>query len=310
MPAATSTATPHSAPARRALVGALLCAGSAAAFGAMAIFGKLAYEAGVTVITVLVVRFVLAAGILGAIGARRRPRSLPRGKLLLAALALGGIGYAAQAGLYFTALTRIDAGVVALLLYTFPAFVTLGAVALGRDRLDRVRIASLAIAFAGLFLVLFVDTPTDLDALGVAAALAAAAVYTVYILASETVLERTEPLTLAACVCAGGAITYTLVGLVSGRADFGFEPIGWLWLAGIVLVSTVLAIALFFAGLGMVGPSRASIISTVEPLVTVVLAMIVFGERLAATQLAGGALVLASVVLLQTLGGDPEPPGP
>jgi drug/metabolite transporter (DMT)-like permease len=158
--------------------------------------------------------------------------------------------------------------------------------------------------------VLLVDAPGDLDTLGVTFALAAAAVYTVYILASESVLERTEPLTLAACVCAGGAITYTLAGIVTGKADFGFEAIGWLWLAGIVLVSTVLAIVLFFAGLGIVGPSRASIISTVEPLVTVVLAMIVFGEHLAATQLAGGALVLASVVLLQTLGGDPEPPGP
>jgi drug/metabolite transporter (DMT)-like permease len=295
---------------QHAVLGALLCAGSAAAFGAMAIFGKLAYEAGVTVMTVLVVRFVFGAGILGAIGAHRRRGPLPRGRLLVAALALGGIGYAAQAGLYFAALTRVDASVVALLLYTFPAFVTLGAVALGRDRLDRIRIVSLGLAFAGLVLVLLVDAPGDLDALGVTCALAAAGVYTVYILASESVLERTEPLTLAACVCAGGAITYTLVGLISGRADFGFEPIGWLWLAGIVLVSTVLAIVLFFAGLGMVGPSRASIISTVEPLVTVVLAMIVFGEHLSATQLAGGALVLASVVLLQTLGGDPEPPGP
>jgi drug/metabolite transporter (DMT)-like permease len=90
---------------------------------------------------------------------------------------------------------------------------------------------------------------------------------------------------------------------VSGRLSFGFEPIGWLWLAGIVAVSTVAAIVLFFAGLARVGPSRASIISTVEPLVTVSLAFVVFGERLAAIQLLGGALVLASVVLLQLRSG-------
>jgi drug/metabolite transporter (DMT)-like permease len=92
--------------------------------------------------------------------------------------------------------------------------------------------------------------------------------------------------------------------------DLGFEPIGWLWLAGIAVVCTVTAIVLFFAGLARVGPSRASIISTVEPVVTVTLAFLVFGESLTVTQLAGGALVLASVVLLQTLGGGPEPPGP
>jgi drug/metabolite transporter (DMT)-like permease len=97
-----------------------------------------------------------------------------------------------------------------------------------------------------------------------------------------------------------------VAGAVSGAVDFAFEPIGWLWLAGIAVVSTVVAIALFFAGLRRVGPSRASIISTVEPLVTVGLAFVVFGERLSATQLLGGVLVLAAVVVLQTFGTGPK----
>jgi drug/metabolite transporter (DMT)-like permease len=293
---------PSVTPARTAtpLVGALLCAASAAGFGAMAVFGKLAYDAGVGVLTVLAVRFCLAAAVLVALSARRL-RALPR-RRLAPALALGAVGYASQAALYFYALTRIDAGLVALLLYTFPALVTLGAVALGRDRLDAVRVASIAIAFAGLSLVVFVRGPGPLDGLGVACALGSALVYTVYILASEPLLADVEPRTLAGLVCAGGALTYAVAGVASGRLSFAFEPSGWLWLAAIVLVSTVAAIALFFAGLALVGPSRASIISTVEPLVTVALAFVVFGEALAPTQLAGGALVLASVVLLQTLG--------
>ena len=217
-------------------------------------------------------------------------------------VALGGVGYAAQSGLYFSALARLDAGLVGLLLYTFPAFVTIGAVALGRDRLDAVRVGSIVVAFAGLVLVLFAGEPGELDPLGLACALGAPLVYTVYILASDTVLPATEPRTLAALVCTGGAITFTAAALVSGDFDTSFDAIGWLWIAAIVVVSTVLAIVCFFAGLGLVGPSRASIISTVEPVVTVVLAMIVFGEELAPTQLLGGALVLGSVVLLQTLG--------
>jgi drug/metabolite transporter (DMT)-like permease len=293
---------------RAPLAGALLCAASAAAFGAMAVFGKLAFEAGVGVITLLAIRFSLSAAILAPLTARSW-RRLPR-RRLLQALALGAAGYAAQSALYFLALERVDAGLVALLLYTFPAFVTLGAVALGRDRLDRARVSSIALASAGLVLVLTSGGPAHAETLGVVFALAAALVYTVYILSSEPVLADMDPLTLAALVCAGAAATYLAVGVTSGELSFDFDPIGWLWLAGIVGVSTVAAIVLFFAGLARVGPSRASIISTVEPLVTVVLAMIVFGEHLAATQLAGGALVLASVVLLQTLGGDPEPPGP
>jgi len=73
---------------------------------------------------------------------------------------------------------------------------------------------------------------------------------------------------------------------------------GWGWLACLALVSTVAAISLFFAGLDQVGPTAASILATVEPLVTVLLAFLVFGETLGPLQLLGGALVLAAVLAL------------
>ena len=73
---------------------------------------------------------------------------------------------------------------------------------------------------------------------------------------------------------------------------------GWGWLAGIAVVSTVAAVSLFFAGLKRVGPTTASILSTVEPVVTVVLAFLVFGELLGTLQLLGGALVIAAVLVL------------
>jgi drug/metabolite transporter (DMT)-like permease len=288
------------------LVGAFMCVASAASFGAMAIFGKLAYEAGVGVLTLLVVRFALAALVLTAATRARRPAPpRPGRRALLLALGLGAVGYAAQSGLFFAALTRIDASLTALVLYVYPALVTLAAVALGRDRLDRIRVASLLLAFAGLVLVLFVGDPGDVDPLGVGLALGAAVAYTGYILLSDNVLADADPLSLSALVCTGAAASFALVATLSGEASFSFDAEGWLWLAAIALVSTVLAIVLFFGGLARVGPSRASIISTVEPLVTVVLAFIVFGEALTSTQLAGGALVLASVVLLQTRGSHP-----
>src|SRR5688500_13328302 len=96
--------------------GAILCVASAAAFGAMAVFGKLAYDAGVGVSTLLFVRFGLATLALWALVAvtRRVPR--PRRRTLGAALALGAFGYALQAGLFFSALTRMDASLLALVL--------------------------------------------------------------------------------------------------------------------------------------------------------------------------------------------------
>jgi drug/metabolite transporter (DMT)-like permease len=74
---------------------------------------------------------------------------------------------------------------------------------------------------------------------------------------------------------------------------------GWLWLASLAVVSTVGAIALFFAGLRRVGPTAAAILSTLEPVVTVALASAVFGETLGPVQLAGGALVLLAAVAVR-----------
>jgi drug/metabolite transporter (DMT)-like permease len=74
---------------------------------------------------------------------------------------------------------------------------------------------------------------------------------------------------------------------------------GWAWLACLAVVSTVGAISLFFAGLRRVGPSAASILSTIEPVVTVALAFVVFGESLGPAQLVGGALVLSAVVAVR-----------
>ena len=93
------------------------------------------------------------------------------------------------------------------------------------------------------------------------------------------------------------AAVFMLVAVVRGPA-FPATAAGWLAVAAIALVSTVVAITLYFAGLARVGPTRAATLSTLEPVFTVVLAALLLRERIERVQLAGGALILAAVVLL------------
>src|SRR5215218_6392509 len=176
--------------------GPLLCLGSGAAFGAMAVFGKLAYGDGATVGTLLAVRFTLAAALFWALvlasGAAGDVRALGR-RDAGASLALGACGYAAQAGCYFAALERIDASLLSLLLYTFPAMVAVAAFALGRDRLGGRRVAALALASGGLALVVAGAGAGALEPLGAALGLAAAVVYSLYILVSDGMVARVPP---------------------------------------------------------------------------------------------------------------------
>jgi drug/metabolite transporter (DMT)-like permease len=284
--------------------GVALCVSSAAAYGVMGIFGKLAYDEGATVGTLLATRFVVAAVLfwLVAVGSGRTGelRTLPRRDTGLA-VALGAVGFGAQATGYFTALGRIDASLLSLLVYTYPVIVAVAAVALGRDRASRRTAVALTIASAGLVLVLAGAASGALDPVGTALGLGTAVVYSVYVLVSESLVSRLSPLSLSTLVCTGAAVSLTVGAATLGQLHPERVSLaGFGWLAVLAVVSTVVAVGLFFAGLRRVGPTAASILSTVEPLVTVVLACLLFRESFGPVQIAGAGLVLLAVLAVQT----------
>ena len=223
--------------------------------------------------------------------------------MALTGLGLGAFGYSLQSGLFFAAIDRLDVSMVALLLYTYPAFVTVAAILLGRAAPSLRAGVALTVASAGLVLVLLAGGSGDFEVVGALLALGASLTYTTYILVADNVIGEIDPLALALLVLIGASGTFAVVGLATGSLDLALSGEAWLWLVLIALVSTVVAISCFFAGLRLVGPSEAAILSTFEPPVTVVLAFLVLGETLTVPQLAGGALVLAAVVLLQLRGG-------
>jgi drug/metabolite transporter (DMT)-like permease len=276
--------------------GLLLCLLSAAGFAAMPIFARQAYATGIELTPLLALRFVMAAAMLWALVLlRRRPLGSPRGLALGAALGFGG--YALQAGLYFGAIQRIDVGLASLLLYAYPSFVTLAAFALRRESPTRRKLGALGLASSGVILVLAGGGTGSMDPLGAAMALACAGFYTVFILGSERASARVPAVPFAASVATGAAVTFAIAALFTGGVHASGEGVAWA--AVIALVSTVIPIVLFTAGLARVGASTTAIASAVEPALTVALAWLVLGETLGPLQLAGGALVLSAVVLLQ-----------
>jgi drug/metabolite transporter (DMT)-like permease len=278
--------------------GMLLCALSAVAFGAMATFAKEAYAAGVNVITLLTLRFWLAAAAFVAIAAVRGAR-LPDRRTVVSGLLLGAIGYAAQGGFYFGALTRLDAGLTSLLTYIYPILVFGTALMLGREPATSRRIGALGLATAGTVLVLAGGSVGALDGLGVGLALACAVTYAGYILVSDRMVGNVDPFVLSGLIVTGAAVSMTAVGAGSSSLSLGFEASGWIWILALSLGSTVAGIVALLAGIRALGPGTASIVSTVEPVVTVGLGMALYGESLGSTQIAGGVLVLGAVVVLQ-----------
>jgi len=283
---------------RAQLHGGLLVAVSAAAFGALPIFARLAYAAGVDLYGVLVPRFALGAVVLALIALPRGAR-WPRGRALLAVLAMGALGYTGQSLCYFSALKHADASLVALLLYSFPFIVAvLAAVFLG-ERLDAARVAALAVASVGLALTIGGGTGTPL---GIALALGAALIYAVYIVVGTRLLRDLDALAASSLICAAAAASFAVLATMNAAAGDGprwpATAGGWLPVVGLALVSTALAIATFFAGLRRLGATLTSVISTLEPVVSVMLAASVLGERIGALQALGGAIVVGTAAWL------------
>ena len=290
-------------------VGLLLCLVSAAGFGSLAIFGKQAYAGGLGVVEVLALRFGIAGPLLVALAvASRRTLRLPR-PVALRLLGLGAIGYAVQSTLFFTALTRISASLAGLLLYLYPALVTVGAVALGRHRLDRATVLGLALALAGIALVLGLPGERP-DALGVALGLAAACWYTIYILVAEYLLRGVDPLVASAHVACGAACSFlAAAGVVGLEGLAGARPGGYAAAAAMAVLGTAVALGTFIAGIARVGSAWASIVSSFEPVCTVALGVAVLGDPLGAGTVGGGAAVVAAAMLLPLLGGGQEAVG-
>jgi drug/metabolite transporter (DMT)-like permease len=285
--------------ARQRWWGAVFVALSAAAFGAMAIFGKLAYAAGIALPSLLFLRFAIAGLVLCSL-MRLTRCNWPCGRNFWLLLGMGGIGYVGQAYCYFGALQHASAGLTALLLYLFPAIVTVLAAVRDREMLSPLRIAAVSLALLGTMLTVGGDA--NGSATGIAFGIGAAVIYSFYILMGEKVSAEEEALAAATVVMLGASAGAGLVALFAGFA-WPADAAGWSALLAIALLSTVAAIVLFFAGLRRLGAPDASTLSTLEPVMTIVLAAIFLGEAVTARQLAGGAIILGAVIVLARYGG-------
>jgi len=288
---------PESSPQNR-LVGALYIVLSATGFGAMAIFAKLAYASGVGVATLLFLRFALGGLALAGLMVWRR-LAWPRGRDLLILVAMGAVGYFGQAWCYFTALQHASAGLVALLLYLYPALVAFLAALSGRQRLGRRRLLAVLGSFVGLALTLGHGMAGS--AVGIGLGMGAAAIYAVYILVGEGVTARRGAVPSSTVIMLAAALTYGALMAREGVAWPG-TPAGWWAVAGIALLSTVVAMIGFFAGMQRLGAADAATLSTLEPVVTLLLAAVFLGEDVGLMQALGGGVILASVVVLARSG--------
>lgn len=284
-------------------VGLLLVLVSAAAFGAMPVLGKVAYRSGAEPVSLLAIRFAVAAACLLAVRAvvvgRGGAGPWPRGAPLATLAALGGGVYVLQSLSYFRALELAPAALVAIVLYLFPGLVVVLTVVFLRERPTAAVVGCLLLSVLGVGLTVGPVSGT-VDPLGPALAAVSAVCYSGYIVLSSLVVPRVGPLTSICVVVTAATGTYAVLALATRPAWPG-DAGGWAASVAVGVVGTVVAMLAFFAGLARLGPTDTSIASTLEPVVAAALGVVVLSEAVTPVQAAGSVLVLAAVVLLARL---------
>ncbi len=275
------------------IIGIVLIIISAASFGTLAIFGRYAYADQVDIFTLLFLRFTIAAALMAALlFVRREP--WPRGKILVQLIGMGAIGYVGQSFSYLTAIKYASAGLVALLLYLYPTFVAILSAIFLKEKFTRLKLLALLLATVGAALTV---NPSGGKPLGMILAITGAAIYSVYIIVGAGVMQKVSAIQSSTIIFASAGVVYGAGTAVSG-AHFPQTEAGWVAVGCVILFATVIPVVTFLAGLQRIGPTNASMLSTVEPIVTVLLAAILFGESLGIVTLIGGALILIAVILL------------
>lgn len=278
----------------RYLIGVFLILLSGVSFGTAPIFARFAYESQVTPIMLLFLRFGIASLIMILVMLIGK-YSWPRGGILFGLILMGALGYVGQSFCYFTALTYIPAGLVALLLYLYPALVTLFTKLILKEKLSKIKVVALCLALTGM--ILTIGPSGGRNPIGILLALGAAFIYSGYILTGSRIVKPGKTIPSSCVIMISAAMVYGVMILFKGDS-FPTTLKGWSSVSALALISTVIAAGSFLAGLERVGPVVASTLSTIEPVVTVFLATLILSETITSGQMVGGSLILFAVLLL------------
>lgn len=214
---------------------------------------------------------------------------------------LGILGVAASNYFYYLAIQRTNVATAIIVQYTAPVWVLLYAFASGQHRPTLQRIAAVALALTGIAFVIgiFSRGGFRLDAVGVTAALLAALSFAFYNVAGHDLLARYDRWIVLLYTLLSASLFWLIVNPPWKIAAAHHSSEQWVFLFGFSLLSVLEPFAFYFAGLQHLEPTRAIVVSCLEPVFSIVIAALTLGEILGPLQTLGIVLVLTAIVVVQ-----------
>jgi drug/metabolite transporter (DMT)-like permease len=271
---------------------------SSAAFGFMPIFAKVAHNSGITTLTILSLRFLIAAIILLSYFLfTKRNFKVNRKQFTILAL-VGALGYTSTGLTLFFSYNYIPVGLATTMHFIYPAIVMIFNYFIYKESFTKYKLLALILSLIGVYILIGIKSG-GINLTGALLAITSGFTYTGCVMGmNHPEAKKVENTVSVFYFSVFAGLSLLGFALINNSFYFTFTLNSVVSVLGLSLVSTIISIALFIKALKIIGATSTSILGTFEPIVSIIMGIILFGEKLTPIILIGTLLILVSVILL------------
>jgi len=271
---------------------------SAVIFGIMPILARLAYDGGVNSFTLVFLRFIFAVFILFIFLLIKKVDFKIKRDEIKTLIILGILGYTMTPLTLFMSYDYISVGLATTLHFIYPVVITLISIILYKEKIYFNKIIALILACIGIYLLIEMGSG-DLSIKGIFLSLGSGVFYSYYVLGiAHSKIKDINCFVITFYLSVVASIFLFIVGIFTDQLCFDFSANAWGMSVVIAVFTSIIAVILMQAGIKIVGASTASILSTFEPIVGILLGVLILNERITIRIIMGCVLVVFSVIIL------------
>lgn len=271
---------------------------SAIIFGCMPLIAKKIFDNGGNSISLVFYRFLFTLPVLLLINTKSKI-GMKISKEEAKKIALVSVfGYSATAILLFLSYNYISTGLATTLHFVYPVFVTIGCIVFFREKLDFVKIICVVMCTFGITLFLN-DIGSSQNILGIVFSFLSGITYAFYMIyIDKSILKNMPPFKLTFYLCLFSSGLLLVFSIITNTFTMHLTPLGWILTIIFSIFVSVGAVTLLQIGIGLIGSQSSAVLSTFEPITSVIIGIIVFNEPLNAKIIMGVLVIVSSVILL------------
>lgn len=279
---------------------------SASLYGCMALITKNLYAQGVNTITAVLLRNLLSVPMMGLLAVCCEKKITVPGKALASIGLVGLFGSVVTPLLLFASYNYIPSGTATVLHFVYPAMTVVAGILFLRQRVNWKTLLSVLVCMAGIGM--FYDPGQPMDWRGAALAVGSGATYTAYILLlSAFAYKEISGFRFGFWIALCNSLVLLIVCLATGQLRLPTNAVGWYYGIALALVINVGAMVLFQQGARAIGSQRVAVLSTLEPVVSVIVGALVFEEIVGLRTAIGAVLVLLASILIAIFDAKKNP---